>query len=167
MGNMNKQRGAALIISLIMLLILSLIAVASVQTVTTAERSQAAQRDKNFAFQAAEIALRFAEEQAQTWSNDGVLATSARIVHNDTPRATDTQLLNEAFWDCTEDLNDLNNQGCSFLAANSIPGAREQPRYKIECDVNGEGIVCFVTVRAVGRGNSMVMLQSRYLLTPP
>jgi type IV pilus assembly protein PilX len=56
------QSGAVLIISLIMLLLLTLIGASSMQTTTLEEKMAGNMRDRNIAFQAAESALRDAEQ---------------------------------------------------------------------------------------------------------
>jgi type IV pilus assembly protein PilX len=55
------QRGAALVISLILLLVMSLIGVTAMQSATMQERMAGNTRDRHLAFQAAEAALREAE----------------------------------------------------------------------------------------------------------
>ena len=64
-----RQQGMALIVSLFFLLLLSLLAVSSVQDATLQERMVANQRDHAMAFQAAEAALKAAEEQASKGNN--------------------------------------------------------------------------------------------------
>ena len=56
-----SQSGAVLIVSLIMLLLLTLIGVTAMQTTSLEEKMAGNLRDKNLAFQAAESALRAAE----------------------------------------------------------------------------------------------------------
>ena len=68
-----RQQGMALIVSLFFLLLLSLLAVSSVQDATLQERMVANQRDHAMAFQAAEAALKAAEEQAD--SDNGIKNT--------------------------------------------------------------------------------------------
>jgi type IV pilus assembly protein PilX len=58
----NRQQGAALIISLIILVIMTIIGVSSIQNTTLEERMAGNMRDQNLAFQAAETALRYAEQ---------------------------------------------------------------------------------------------------------
>ncbi|ADJ28938.1 pilus assembly PilX family protein [Nitrosococcus watsonii] len=56
-----SQRGATLIISLLMLLALTLIGVTAIKTTTLEEKMAGNMRDQNLAFQAAEAALRAGE----------------------------------------------------------------------------------------------------------
>ncbi len=57
-----QQSGAVLIVSLIMLLLLTLIGASSIQTTTLEEKMAGNIRDRNIAFQAAESAIRDAEQ---------------------------------------------------------------------------------------------------------
>ena len=56
-----RQKGAALVVSLILLLIMTIIGVTSLRTTTLEEKMAGNMRDKSLAFQAAEAALRDAE----------------------------------------------------------------------------------------------------------
>ncbi|MDF1589445.1 MAG: PilX N-terminal domain-containing pilus assembly protein [Gammaproteobacteria bacterium] len=57
----NRQQGAVLIVSLIMLLLLTLLGVSAMKTSLTEEKMAGNSRDRELAFQAAETALRDAE----------------------------------------------------------------------------------------------------------
>lgn len=59
----RAEKGSALIISLIFLLLLTILGVASMQSATLQERMSGNSRDRNIAFQAAEAALRGAEDE--------------------------------------------------------------------------------------------------------
>lgn len=59
----HKQRGAVLIISLIMLLLMTILGLAAMRTSLFEEKMAANSRDQTLAFQATEIALR----DAETW----------------------------------------------------------------------------------------------------
>jgi type IV pilus assembly protein PilX len=67
-----QQRGAVLIISLIMLLVLSIIGVTGMRTTVLEEKMAGNMRDQNLAFQAAEAALRDGEGIV-----DSLVATSS------------------------------------------------------------------------------------------
>jgi type IV pilus assembly protein PilX len=56
-GALRAQRGAALVVSLIILLLMTIIGVSSMQTTTLEERMAGNLRDQNLAFQSAEAAL--------------------------------------------------------------------------------------------------------------
>lgn len=66
MNNFNRQKGAVLVISLIMLLLLTLIGASSMQTSSLEEKMAGNIRDEDLAFQAAETALRLAEAVVAT-----------------------------------------------------------------------------------------------------
>lgn len=57
----HHQRGAVLIVSLMMLLIMTIIGVSSMQSSTMEEKMASNSRDRNVGFQSAEVALREAE----------------------------------------------------------------------------------------------------------
>ncbi|MBN1238036.1 MAG: hypothetical protein JXB36_06015 [Gammaproteobacteria bacterium] len=59
---LRRQRGAALMVSLVLLLIMTLLGVTSMRTTTLQERMAGNLRDNNLAFQAAEAALREGED---------------------------------------------------------------------------------------------------------
>jgi type IV pilus assembly protein PilX len=61
----TAQSGAVLVVSLIMLLLLTLIGVAAIQVASLEEKMAYNSRDKNLAFQAAEAALRGAEQEIE------------------------------------------------------------------------------------------------------
>jgi type IV pilus assembly protein PilX len=63
---MKKQEGAALIVSLVLLTLVALLGVAGVQTISLEEKMAGHSFDRNLAFQAAEAALREAEQYVET-----------------------------------------------------------------------------------------------------
>jgi type IV pilus assembly protein PilX len=58
----SRQRGAALIVAMVMLLVMTLLGVTAIRSTTLQERMAGNLRDSNLAFQAAERALREGEE---------------------------------------------------------------------------------------------------------
>ncbi len=71
-----SQRGAALVVSLILLLVVTLIGISGMQSTVLQEKMSGNFKDKNSAFQAAEAALREGEAQAETLSgHTGMTAT--------------------------------------------------------------------------------------------
>jgi len=59
-----RQRGAVLVVSLLMLLIITILGLSSVSTMVMEEKMSANTYDRNLAFQAAEAALRVGEQRA-------------------------------------------------------------------------------------------------------
>jgi type IV pilus assembly protein PilX len=67
----RSQKGAALIISLILLLVLTFLGISSMQTTTLEERMAANQKDYYLAFEAAEFALTVAEDELDSLFSTG------------------------------------------------------------------------------------------------
>ena len=65
----NQQRGATLIVALIILLLVTILGISSIRTATVEERMAASTRDKDIALQAAEAALVSAETYLATLAN--------------------------------------------------------------------------------------------------
>ena len=72
LNGIRQQRGAVLIVSLIMLLVMTLLGVSSMKGSAMEEKMTRNLHDKNLAFQAAEAALRAAEQDIQ----DNINATN-------------------------------------------------------------------------------------------
>lgn len=72
-----SQRGMALVLSLIFLAIVTILSVSSMQGALTQDRMASSQRDHTVAFQAAEAALRDAENQLQ----NGAMPSNAWVTH--------------------------------------------------------------------------------------
>jgi type IV pilus assembly protein PilX len=62
----RRQRGAALIVALVLLVVVTLLALSNLQTVALEEKMTGATYDRQLAFQAAETALREAEQYVET-----------------------------------------------------------------------------------------------------
>ncbi len=70
-GRAANERGAALLVSLVVLLVLTILGVTAAQTTTLQERMAGNMRDKSIAFQAAEATLRFGEGWIQQKVEEG------------------------------------------------------------------------------------------------
>lgn len=70
----RPQRGAALVVTMILLVIMSLLALASLRTTVTQERMSSNAYDQSLAFQSAEAGLRMGERQAENESTAGMTA---------------------------------------------------------------------------------------------
>ena len=75
--NSNRQRGAALITSLIILLVLTVLGVSAMSTSSLEEMMAGNLRDQNLSFQAAEAALRDGERDIASWGGMPPTATSS------------------------------------------------------------------------------------------
>lgn len=164
----DRQKGAALIISLILLVIMSLLGVAGIRGITQQERMATQSYDRNIAFQATEAALRDVENLVET--NKPTPTSGCSLVSSlmscAPPAATDTpRWLDDDF----ESWTALDAVGSGSLAVT--------PEYFVEylggnfeCSP-GEGTATGVTCkryRITARSNdgsgsrSHVMLQSIY-----
>lgn len=134
-GNSRHQRGAALIVGLIMLLLLTLIGVAGMRDTLLQEKMAGNMRDREIALQAAESALRAGEAQLAQLTEPVFTNTNGLYDHN-TPaglaamqrKKSGVPVTEQVFW----------QQATSWTAAKSItyPFALDDvnnpPRYVIE-----------------------------------
>ena len=122
---MKNQRGVALFISLVLLLVLTIIGVSAVQTTSLEERMARNTHDSVLAFEAAEVALRAGETFLRT--NRPATATFLPAGANGLWRAS-----NYAQTERWEQANIWTGTNSVAVAANTIAGVAEQPRYLIE-----------------------------------
>lgn len=164
----HHQQGATLIISLMLLIVLTLIGVTAMNTSNLEERMAGNARDTNLAFQAAEAALKNAEEFLRTG-----FVTAAAFDGNTpglypTPSANNPppDVYNDAVWNT------------AIVSTTNIDGVASQPRYIIEYmgilgaeDINitnsatsGNADEVFrITARGTGgTDNAVVLLQSYF-----
>lgn len=157
----KRQQGSVLIIALLFLLLLTLVGVTAMQSSTIEERMAGNARDSSIAFQAAEAALREAEDyltQAVVGPFDG----SSGLYEPAAPDATQV-------WD---------DAGTSWQTwGGNISGVDSQPEYVIEelptyvdpqgslaADDLGSPIQYYrITARGYGQSpNTVVMIQTTY-----
>lgn len=171
---MNKQRGVALFISLVLLLVLTIIGVSAVQTTSLEERMARNTHDSVLAFEAAEVALRSGETFLRTNVNSTALF----------PVGGNNGLWKASDYGQTEHWQQANiwtGNNSVQLPAGSVNNVNEQPRYIIEWVASVQRndnpylmqqsntalfdrIEIFrVTARGIGGSpNARVMLQSTY-----
>ena len=171
----GHQRGATLIVALVLLMILTMIGVAGMQDTTLQEKMVGNMRDRNLAFQAAEAALRGGEKYLQAatlpaFNNAGGLINKTYVIPTlNTPlRAGDP-----AFWDSYP--WEANSRAYSSTSTYSELSAA--PRYVVEevptvFSTPGESMKFGalkdiksyrVTAKAVGgTTDAVVILQSTY-----
>ena len=145
---LRPQHGAALIIGLIMLLILSLLGVTAISNVTLQEKMAGSLRDRNRAFQAAETALRIAEQAADATS-------SGAGFYNVDAGAMQPDPYDIALWDEP-----------NFFEGPAIDRTDTAPRYRIERQVTiSDSHPTTYRLSAIGYGNSpgsTVVLQTTF-----
>jgi type IV pilus assembly protein PilX len=182
MKSVIKQKGAVLIVSLVLLLIMTLLGLSSMNNTILEERMAGNLRNSNLAFQSAESALRAAEDVIFSWNSEtepgGLTGFYSK---NDAPADPDTSNGYPWWHDWTEQ-NWIDNAATySGTLKHKHSGATlEAPRYVIEqlgAEVSNNRVMgtqssgshdAFwpyrITARGVGGdGRSVVMLQSTYL----
>ncbi len=118
----RTQRGAVLIVSLVILLVLTIISIAGVQNSTMEERMAGNYRDRFAAFQAAEAALRFGENDVGVATIFGVLPFDGNLGTFD---VTEVVGAGSADWD------DPTNYART-VNASTLSGIKSPPVYYIE-----------------------------------
>ena len=171
----RPQKGAALIVTVLLMMVISLLALTAMMRNNLDERMAFNQRDRQVALQAAEAALREAEDAVR--ARFGItLDESFFFGRNDCTQADGWCQPNtpEQGW---AGLNDAawSNGSTATLALStrsSMTNVSAQPRYIIEYQGSEKiaaSLFCvarfLITARALGRNaNSIVTLQSQYRL---
>jgi len=120
----RRQRGVALFISLVLLLMLTIIGVSGVQSTSLEVRMARNDHDGLLAFQAAESALRDAEDQLET-----ITSTVDFVDTGDDGLWTVSDIGDPQRWD---DLAIFDSDATSIEADTAVAGVAEPPRYIIE-----------------------------------
>lgn len=118
-GHSNKQKGAALIVSMIMLIVLTLIGLTAMGTSSLQERMAGNSRDLSLAFQAAEAALR----DAETYYDTTVVSLGSAFSGDNTGLYPQNSL---------PDPFDSGTWANSLVFSGTVDNVAEQPRYIIE-----------------------------------
>jgi len=162
----QRQHGAALVASLMMLLLITLFAISAMEGATIQSKLANSNRNQQTAFEAAEMALRNAEIYLQTdprpaWEDFGT-GTHAGLYAM--PAATDPEP-----WELT---GNWSGNGSRVVAVPANTYA-EPPRFMVQQlsetnispNMNGGEVVRMVRITAMGVGtqsNSRVFLQADY-----
>ena len=170
---LKNQRGSILIISLMILVVLTMIGISSMSTSSLQERMAGNFRDRQIAFQAAEMTLAYAEDYAKNSINSSSVFNDTNGFYSEYKGPTNLNAYDSTWW------TDADSQALPT----TIDQVRTQPRFIIEyrgdigqeegTSVNisgygesaGGGIISNfrVTVRATGLSdNTKVILQSNY-----
>jgi type IV pilus assembly protein PilX len=163
-----QQKGAVLIVSIIILLVLTLINVTAMQTTSLEEKMAGNMRNKNLAFQAAEAALR---------AGEGYLSSATLDPFNDSNGLYQPSTGSEQRWEMVDwytpadvrtydedsdggDLNDLASMPTYIIEELSVD---TETSGSLEAGTLKEGKLYRVTSRGMGgTANAVVMLQSVY-----
>ena len=170
----RRQGGAILITALLILLLLTIFGISTMDTNILEEKMAGNMRDRNNAFQAAESALRSAEQwlAAQTTLDISSTGPIWDVKALDPDTTNDTPWWNEvdaAWWE------DAANGVIALTGADELPGVMFQPEYIIEKlppksiglgageSLDAADTYLQVTARGVGGSpTTVVMLQSIY-----
>lgn len=158
--SMRRERGASLLVALIFLVIMAMLGVTVANVTTMQEKMAGHTRDRDLALQAAEAALRDAEQKLK---DAGIRAAAPDIVG--------ANANNDAFWEtCFKD----HPGPCAvrYTPTNTLPTSGEgavaaQPEYVIEQRPAAGTEIYRVTARAVGGTvDAVVILQAEFGVTP-
>jgi len=164
-GTGSRQRGAVLIMSLMILVLMTVFGISTMDTNILEEKMAGNMRDRNLAFQAAESALRLGEQwivSTDPLPNPSASGPIWEIKGPDPDDGNGTPWWEERDGDWWAD-NAVINDGDD----EEIDGVAEQPAYVIEkmyvLDATGEYTYPYLQVTARGVGGSdttVVVLQS-------
>jgi len=170
---LTRQRGSILIVSLMILVVLTMLGVSSMSTTSLQERMAGNFRDRQIAFQTAELTLAYAEAFAKDSINSASIFDGTNGYYAEYTGPTNLNAFDSSWWSTTG----------SQVLPTTIDQVRTQPRYVIEYrgdigqeegtsinlsgygeSAGGGAISNFrVTVRATGLSdNTQVILQSNY-----
>lgn len=173
-----KQKGSVLILSLIILVVLTIIGVSSMNSTSLQEKMAGNFRDREIAFQSAEMALAFAEDYVNDNINSANLGNASGLYESGNGPSA-----NNAFTGNGNSISDWWSGTNSIVLSTTIDEVRTQPRFTIEAreevgsedgtDINitsygestGGGLITSFRVTARGTGksdNTVVILQSNY-----
>lgn len=187
---MNTQKGVVLISSLVLLLVMTLLGVSAMNTTTLQEKMAGNNLDRERAFQAAEAALRDAEQFLEDIPAIYIPLSSA--VNDDCTNGLCTKRENNAGFDfdaaegdagwfeerwLDDTLDVWNTANKHRVYTTTLAGVSSSPKYIIEllsavdCPGSATGASDCETYRitaltAGGTTNSRVMLQSTYRIRP-
>lgn len=163
------QRGSALIISLVMLVVLTLLGISGIQSSTLEIRMAANAEDRNRAFQAAEYALKIAEDKVSEmvangnyatyfgnasypWYYKTLSATSGGGANSSDCSTTLPWLTGTAKWDNTDSIALTATEYANL----KVLGLSQNPRYMIGYDSEvDESSPCYADVSPEGYSNSI------------
>ena len=166
--HLDNQRGWVLVVGLVILVMLTILAMAMMKTTRLEEKMAGATRDLNLSFQAAETALRVAENFIESQTAESIFDTTEEGVYD--------QETDEPANPFTSNWDDTNSKAI----AGALEGVTSSPRYMIKklkkiggsnLTITGYGddddtprpTVFRVTVRGTGgTNNRATLLRSHY-----
>lgn len=133
--SMKQQRGAVLIVSLLLLLVMTVLALGASQTTRLQERMSANMRDRDLAFESSEAGLRNGERIVDSWTVPLSPCTSGRCQVYDRGVLPATVAFQDQPWWNLNAWSYVTGQTFSTTAANAIKGsgmAGADPQFLIE-----------------------------------
>lgn len=131
----KHQRGAVLVVSLLLLLIITVLALGASQTTRLQERMSASMRDRDLAFESSEAGLRNAERIIDSLTVAPSPCTTARCqVYDRTILPTSLAFQTPTWWTANS-WQYVTNESFSTTAANAIKGsgmAAADPQFVVE-----------------------------------
>lgn len=151
------QRGATLVVALIFLVVLTMLGLVAARDNILQERMAGNTRSRDLALQAAEAALRDAEQTLPTWRQLAFDGTQAGLSTYDATQANDA-----VFW------KNGANWASYRMPVTTLNQVAEQPKYRVEkMPAVGTEEYYRVTARGVGReAGAVVVVQAVYSYTP-
>jgi type IV pilus assembly protein PilX len=183
----REVQGTALIISMLLLVGIAVLGFAAMNSSTLQERIAGNERDRTTAFNAAESALRNAEDYLRKVAVLPVFDQSLNLGHYRAGQLPDMatavatgagnstikfDVTTESVWGTSEAITFMQTKGIVFGSSSvaslpAIPEVTTQPRYIIEemLPANNRPLNYRITAAGWGRAGAVVVLQSYY--TPP
>ncbi|MEH6576687.1 MAG: PilX N-terminal domain-containing pilus assembly protein [Amphritea sp.] len=181
-----KQQGATLIVALVMLLLITMIALTSMQGTAMQQHMSSNMKDRDIAFQSAEVGLRVAEQWLASKNSPNTYSYSSKECSGESVcRVYKTGPQNNPVDDDLDSLNTVQNwldKSLDISAFNGgvIKGVSEQPRVTIELmdsqpddrdlgggygdSESGRNIYRQTARSTGGSGRAEVILQSHYAI---
>lgn len=171
--NLKNQRGSILIISLMILVVLTMIGVSSMSTTSLQERMAGNFRDRQIAFQAAEMTLAYAEEFAKDSINSASIFNNTNGYYTQYNGPTNLTAFDSTWWTGTNcqvlptTIDQVRTQPCFIIEYRGDIGETEGTSINLSGygESSGGGAISNfrVTARATGLSdNTQVILQSNY-----
>jgi type IV pilus assembly protein PilX len=167
----DNQRGWVLVVGLVILVMLTILSMALMKTTRLEEKMAGATRDMNLSFQAAETALRGAENFIESQTDESIFETTANGIYSQAGDEHPDDLFT-VVWD------DTNSKAMFADEDEALQGVTLSPRYMIKklkkmggsnLTITGYGednatpTIFRITVRGTGgTNNRATLLRSHY-----
>jgi len=165
-GSKHSQRGAVLIVSLLILLIMTIMGVSAMQSSTLEEKMASNERDRNVAFQSAEVGMRQAQTYIDSLATTGGF-TDANGLYSSIATEPDPLDPNVNFWDPNNSANYRtgnapgNSAGVQYFITR-VGMVKESDSLEIPPSVVNEVTIFRIVARGQGASGSEVLLRSYY-----